>query len=178
MSGRTLLDTALATIDGVDGASAVTLPTVILSAEEAALLGEVDSWLSRERLIGKLWCRECGMEREMETAIEPHQIVLKCDHRMLFYQGPVPVQRVEHAEAVLPSALVRVTIPEMPMPAGDAYMQRKYGKFLKANGLMEALWCLRCEDEGQQSGLRVTVNAQEVSLLCRHRHLLYRGITI
>lgn len=170
------LDTSIATLDTPTGQT--TVPAVLLSDEEAALIGEVESWLSRHRMHRKLWCRECGPESEVDVFVEPTGIGFTCGHRLLFYQGEVPVTRTHYPHAGESLVVVRVQIPEMPLPIADAFMQRKWDKFLKAYGFREALWCLQCEDEENPSGTRVTVNTQEVSILCRHAHRVYRGLTI
>lgn len=177
ISGKSITDTTIATLDTVDGPKQ--LPAVVLSAGEAALLGEYASWCSRERLSPKLFCRDCGPESEVEVFIDPHKIGIICAHRMLYYEGPVPVVRTDHreeGEALI--APVRVVIPEVPLAIADAYMLRSYQKFLVAHGLQEAMWCLTCEDEGEPSGMRAYVRVDEIALLCRHRNLVHRGLTV
>lgn len=171
-----LLDTTTATVDTPEGQHEV--PGVLLSADDAALIGEVESWLSAHRLYRKLWCRECGPDVEVEAHVTPEGIGFVCQHRVLFYQGLVPVVLTNHPHAGETIAVTRFTVPEVPLLMADAFMQRKWDKFLKAFGLREALWCLQCEDEGNASGTRVMVNAQEVTILCRHAHRVFRGLTL
>ncbi|KKW05440.1 MAG: hypothetical protein UY40_C0020G0017 [candidate division CPR1 bacterium GW2011_GWC1_49_13] len=95
--GKTIADVFSADVTTSDGATS-RLKGIRLSAEEAALLGEYASWLSRERLMPKLFCRECGPDCEVEVNIDPTVIGIICDHQMLFYEGPVPVVETLHPE--------------------------------------------------------------------------------
>lgn len=171
------LDTAKVTVTQPDG-TVTERQGVRLSAEEAALLGEYASWCSRERLMPKIVCRTCGPDHEVEVNIDPHVIGIICGHRMLFYEGHVPVVETHHLEAgetlIAPE---RFMIPEVPISAVDAHMIRRYDKFCRLYGLREAMWCGVCEDEGNPGGLRSEVNALRVSHLCRHAHRVYTGIT-
>lgn len=177
-ASKTAVDVVRADVRKPDGTMA-RLHGVRLSAEDAALLGEYASWFSRERLSPKLFCRECGPDCEVEVNIDPSVIGIICGHRMLFYDGPVPVVETHHREAgetlIAPQ---RVVIPEVPLSAVDAHMIRRYDKFCRIYGLREAMWCGVCEDEGNPAGLRSEVTALRVSHLCRHAHRVYTGVTV
>src|SRR3990167_5777192 len=77
----------------------VDLPASILTAEDATLLGEYESWLSRARLIRALSCRDCGPQQAVQVFVEPTRIGLICGHRMWYYEGPVPLVLTEPPEA-------------------------------------------------------------------------------
>ena len=176
--GKTIADVFSADVTTSDGATS-RLKGIRLSAEEAALLGEYASWLSRERLMPKLFCRECGPDCEVEVNIDPTVIGIICDHQMLFYEGPVPVVETLHPEQgeVLVSPQ-RVVIPDVPLTAADALLIRRYDKFCKLYGLREAMWCGVCEDEGNPPGIRSSVTPMHVSHLCRHANRVYAGMTL
>ena len=156
----------------------IELPATILTAEDAALLGEYESWLSRERLIRKLYCTDCGTGDEMQAFVQPWQIGLICQHRMLFYEGSVSVVETVHPQAGEGLTVVRVVVPEVPIGTADAYMLRRYQKFLRHYWLQEALWCLQCEDEEQPSGLKAYVTVSEMALICRCQARIHRGLTL
>ena len=152
-----------------------TLDTVFLSAEDAALLGEYESWLSRERLYRKLQCRACGPDCEVEAIVEPTQIGIACAHRLLLYQGQVPMRLTDYAHAGDPVTVIRVMVPDVPIAVADVYMLQRYKKFLMANGLQEALWCLKCEDEGESSGVKAFVTVDQVVIQCRCQRRISSG---
>ena len=152
-----------------------TLDTVFLSAEDVALLGEYESWLSRERLYRKLRCQTCGPDCEVEAVIEPTQIGIACAHRLLLFQGHVPMRLTDYAHAGESVDVVRVVVPDVPMAVSDAYMLQRYKKFLMAHGLQEALWCLKCEDEGESSGVKAFVTAAQVVVQCRCQRRIASG---
>lgn len=171
-------DHVLSTLTQEDG-STVTLPTTVLTAEDAALLGEYESWLSRERLRRTLFCVDCGRGDEVQVFVEPTQIGIVCAHRMLFYQGPVPVRLTdhpEHGESVI--APVRVTVPEVPIAPADVHMLRRYRTFLRTYALQEALWCLCCEDEGNAPGCKAFVRPDGIAVLCRCTHRVFAGLVV
>ena len=178
IAGKTIADDFITDVARSDGTTA-RLKGVRLSAEEAALLGEYASWLSRERLYPKLFCRECGPDYEVEVNIDPTAIGIICHHQMLFYEGQVPVVETHHpeqGEALI--APVRVDIPTVPISAADAHMIRRYDKFCRIYGFREAMWCGVCEDEGNPAGLRSEVDALHVRHMCRHANRVYSGVTV
>lgn len=178
IAGKTANDMTIGTITLSDG-SVHTHPVVLLSPEDAALVGEYQSWLSRARLDRKLWCRECGLQQEVQIAIKPHQIGFVCDHRMLFYQGPVPVVETNHphaGESLI--APYRVVIPDTPITPSDAFMLRRWDTLCRAYGFREALWCLTCEDEGNASGIRPDVGPTHYALLCRCQRRIHTGLAV
>ena len=177
MGVGSILDQTLTAQTREDGTVA-TLPTTILSDADAALLGEYESWLSRARLTRKLYCKDCGLDSEVAVFVEPGQIGLTCGHRMLFYQGHVPVRLTEYPEAGEPALIVRVTIPDEPIAVADAYMLRRYQKFCQTYGLAEALWCLRCEDEGNPSGCKAYVRVDRMAILCRCANRVFHGLAV
>ena len=178
VAGKTINDFSPADVTKSDGTSA-RLQGIRLSDEEGALLGEYASWLSRERLHPKLFCRDCGPDCEVEVNIDRTCIGIICNHRMLFYDGHVPVRETHHPEAgemlISPE---RMFIPEVPLSAVDAHTIRRYDKFCRLYGLREAMWCGVCEDEGNPAGLRSEVGPLRVSHLCRHAHRVYTGVTV
>lgn len=165
-----------ATQTNPDG-SVVTLQTTFLSEPDVVLLGEYESWLSRARLYRRFVCRTCGPDCEVQALIEPHQIGIACGHRLLLYQGHVPVrltmEPVSAGETVL---VVRSVIPNAPITVADAYMLRRYQRFLNTHALQEALWCLKCEDEGAPSGITADVTVNRMVLLCRCTRRLFSGL--
>lgn len=174
MSAR--LDTTVATQIHPDGTVA-TLPTTVLTPIEAALLGEYETWLSRERLVRKLFCRTCGPDREVEVFVEPDTIGLTCGHRLLYAPGPIPVQHVTHPDLGEPLIHVpAVAIPDTPIAVADAYLLRRYQAFCRTYGLQEALWCLQCEDAGDPSGCTAFVQVDNMVILCRCQRRIFHGI--
>lgn len=173
-----LNDHTTAILDTPDGGT-VQRPTTLLTADDAALLGEMESYLSRERLSRTLWCNTCGFDTDVQVYVRPDSIGILCDCRLLFYQGPVPVVLTTHPdEGERLIAPYRAMIPDVSMDAADAYLWRRYDTLLRLHGYKEALWCGQCDDEDQPHGLRAEISASQVSLCCRHAHRLYRGITI
>lgn len=176
MSAISLLDRTTATVSQGDGIKE--LPAVLLTPEEAALLGEYASWLSKSRLSAKLFCNDCGPQHEVEVYIDPQKIGIICQHRMVFYEGPVPVVETLHPDAGTPITVVRVVVPETKIQTADAYLLRRYQKFVLKHGFKEALWCLKCEDEGEASGMRAYVTASSIALICRCQMRTFVGLTI
>lgn len=178
LTGKTITDSET-TFVSKRGATAQRLHGIRLSADEAALLGEYASWCSRERLSPKLFCRDCGPYCEVEVHIDPTMIGIICGHRMLFYEGPVPVVETHHPHAgemlIRPE---RIVIPEVQLSAVDAHLIRRYDRFCRIYGLREAMWCGVCEDEGTPAGLRSEVTVMRVSHMCRHANRVYSGMTI
>lgn len=177
ISGKTALDFSTASVSRKGGTS-VQVKAVLLSPEEAALLGEYASWCSRERLMPKLFCRDCGPECEVEVNIDPHTIGIFCNHRMIWYEGPIPLVETHHPDAGESLTVVRVIVPEVPMAQADAFMLRRYRKLLDAYGLQEAIWCLSCEGEGQAAGVKAYVRPDRISFMCRCKHRTYAGLTL
>ena len=172
----TILDRTSATVS--HGDTAQELPATILTTEDAAMLGEYASWLSRERLSAKLFCADCGTDKEVEVFIDPTKIGIICAHRLLYYEGQVPVCETVHPDAGVSISVIRTIIPEKVMAIADAYLVRRYQKFLRTHGFKEALWCLKCEDEGNSSGLRAYVQPAEMAFLCRCASRVHKGLTI
>jgi hypothetical protein len=83
-------DTTTGTIVGADGA-VLNRPTVILSQEEADLLRRYKKFLQKRGLREALYCTTCWTgdlaDGVSEAYVTDAQILLKCNHRMLFYQG-------------------------------------------------------------------------------------------
>lgn len=155
---------------------AVELPAVPLTAEDARVVGAYCSWLSRMRLIGKLQCVTCGPDPEVEVYVDDTRIGIVCPHRMLYYEGPVPVVQTPYRPDP-PSALLLIgVVPTVPISVGDAHLLRQYKKFLLAHGLKEALHCLRCEEQERESGMRAYVTATEIGMICRCANRTHRGL--
>ena len=152
-----------------------TLQTVFLSAVDAALLGEYESWLSRERLYRKLQCRTCGRDCDVEAIVEPTQVGIACAHRLLLFQGHVPMRLTDYVHAGEPVVVVRLLVPDVPMAVADVYMLQRYKTFLNHYHLQEALWCLKCEDEGASSGVKAFVTVDSVVVQCRCQRRISSG---
>lgn len=76
----------------VDASGAViNRPTVILSQEEADLLRRYKKFLLKRGLREALYCTSCWngnlADGISEAFVTDAQILLKCNHRMLFFQG-------------------------------------------------------------------------------------------
>lgn len=152
-----------------------TLQTAWLSEADAVLLGEYESWLSQEKLCRKLYCRDCGPGLEVEALVEPTQIGIACAHRLLLFEGPVPMRLTNHADLGEPVLIERIVIPDVVLPKADAFMLMRYRGFLLRYALQEGLWCLKCEDEGNPSGLKAYVRADNMVLLCRCQRRIFNG---
>lgn len=178
IAGKTLNDQSVAYVSK-RGAEATKRVGIRLSAEEAGILGQYASFLSRERLSPKLYCQDCGPDCEVEVNINPVVIGVICDHRMLFYDGPVAVTETMHREE--PRQLVtlaRIGVPERALSDADAMLMRQYQKFLRAYGLQEAMWCLKCEQENRPAGMKVYVRPEVISMQCRCANRVSTGMTI
>lgn len=155
-------------------AEPVELPAIELSATEAAILGQYASWLSKERLMGKLTCPAC--DAEVEVYVDNTKIGIVCAHRMLYYEGPVPCVETIHPESTGHGLTLLGPVPDRPISTTDAHLLRQYKKFLLAHGLKESLWCLRCEDEGREVGLRAYVTNSDIGFLCRCANRTHKGL--
>ena len=65
-------------------------PTVVLTTEEAELLRHYKQFLARYGLREALYCNTCwqgSLSDGMDVYVTGGQILFKCRHRMLFYQG-------------------------------------------------------------------------------------------
>ena len=162
----------LAAVTTPDGNTSV-LKTAWLSETDAILLGEYESWLSQEKLYRKLYCRDCGPSAEMEVLVEPTQIGLACAHRLLLFQGLVPMRLTNHLDLGEPVTIERLSVPDVPIHKADAFMLMRYRGFLLRYALQEGLWCLKCEDEGNPSGLKAYVKADNMVLLCRCQRRMF-----
>jgi len=84
-----LNDTTKSVILGPDGVPA-TLPTVLLTGEEAKLLREYKKFLDRHRIKEAAYCHDCwehNLQHGMAAFVTPDQIMFRCRCRMLFFQG-------------------------------------------------------------------------------------------
>ncbi len=82
-------DITTSVIVGPDGSPA-SVPTIILTQEAAALLRLYKKFLEAHRLREALYCQECwdGQNPDgCEAYVTDHQILIRCRHRILFYQG-------------------------------------------------------------------------------------------
>ena len=153
----------------------VELPAVELTPDEAMLLGRYATWMSAWQLIAKLYCRDCGPAHEVEVFIDRDKIGIICQHRMLWYQGPVPVVLTTHPEA--PALLVPVFFPtEVTLDLMSAGLLHDYDAFCRKHGLREALWCMACEEQGEASGVRPSITATTIELMCRCTRRTHRGL--
>jgi hypothetical protein len=60
----------------------------------------------------------------------------------------------------------------------DAEMLRQYKKeFLARHGYKERLWCLKCEENGEHSGVRAFVRENKIGMTCRCASRVYHGMT-
>jgi hypothetical protein len=78
------------------------------------------------------------------------------------------------------SELIFSTIPttrDKLLSQHDAELLRKYKQFLMKYGLKESLWCLKCDDAGQPSGLKAYVTDGKIDFECRCTVRRYRGQT-
>lgn len=146
----------------------VEIPAVPLTTEDVAVVGAYCSWLSRERLIGTLQCVTCGQDAQVEVYVDDTKIGIACPHRMLYYEGLVPVVKTVHppdpAEELL---IARFSVPEVPISHMDAQILRQYKTFLLTYGFKEALHCLQCEEHDRESGMRAYVTASDIGVICR-----------
>lgn len=155
----------------------VELPVVELSLAEARIVGAYCSWLSKERLIGTLYCRSCGPDVALEVYVDDTKIGMVCQHRMIVYEGPVPVVKAPYVARTPPDVLVLSNvIPTVPISLMDAQLLRQYKKFLLAHGLQEALHCLWCEEEERESGVRAYVTESAINVTCRCASREHKGI--
>ena len=68
----------------------VNKPTQLLTKEEAELLRKYKKFLEARGLREALFCSTCwsgDLSDGMDAHVTPHQIMFKCSHRLLFYQG-------------------------------------------------------------------------------------------
>ncbi len=83
-------DTVTGTIIAPDGTVA-NRPTIVLSQEEAELLRKYKKFLAARGLREALYCNHCWSgnlaDGVSEAYVTNQQIVIKCNHRLLFYQG-------------------------------------------------------------------------------------------
>lgn len=66
---------------------------------------------------------------------------------------------------------------EQVFTRSDAELLRKYKKFLLAHRMKESLWCVKCEERGDPSGLLASVMDDRIEFLCRCTARRYRGQT-
>lgn len=86
---QTNTDTTTGTIVDKDG-NVLNKPTVILSKEEAELLRNYKKFLQKRGLREMTFCNTCwsgDREDGMDVFVTDAQILFKCRHRLLFYQG-------------------------------------------------------------------------------------------
>ena len=163
----------------------ITLPTgethdvtiTTLSQTEAHIVGAYQSWLGRAHLDRQVWCKTCGRDEEMQIAIEPNRIGLICGHRILMYEGPVPVVETMPLPSV-DIVPVRIVVPEQPIDPVDAFLLRQWDRFCETHGLQEALFCQVCEAEGQSPGIRPDVSGTHYTLECRCAKRVHTGLAI
>lgn len=62
--------------------------------------------------------------------------------------------------------------------AADADLLRRYKRLLLKYGLIESLWCVPCEHEGREPGLRASVMDDKIDFECRCTVRRYRGQTL
>jgi hypothetical protein len=82
-------ETTIGTLVDANG-EVVNKPTVILSKEEAELLRKYKKFLAARGLREALFCNTCwtgDLSDGMDAFVTDGQILFKCAHRMLFYQG-------------------------------------------------------------------------------------------
>lgn len=60
----------------------------------------------------------------------------------------------------------------------DAELLRRYKALLVKYGLIESLWCVPCEHEGREPGLRASVMDEKIDFECRCTVRRYRGQTL
>lgn len=157
-------------------AEPVELPAIELTADDARVVGEYCSWLSKARLIGTLQCVACGPDPEVEVYVDDTRIGIVCPHRMLYYEGPVPVVKTVHPPDPATDLVMLFSVPEVPISNMDAQILRRYKTFLMTHGLREALHCLKCEEHERESGMRAYVTASEIGLLCRCANRTRKGL--
>lgn len=86
---KTNTDTVVGTIVDANG-EVVNKPTVLLSKEEAELLRKYKKFLQARGLKEAIFCTTCwdgDLSDGMDAHVTEGQILFKCAHRMLFYQG-------------------------------------------------------------------------------------------
>lgn len=86
---QTNSDVTTGTIVDKDG-NVLNKPTVILSKEEAELLRNYKKFLQKRGLREAIYCNTCwqgDLADGIDAFVTDGQILFKCRHRMLFYQG-------------------------------------------------------------------------------------------
>ena len=85
-----LNDTTKSVIVAPDGTPA-TLPTVILTGEEAKLLREYKKFKQRHRILEANYCEDCWEQNRnhgMDGYVSNESIFVRCRCRALHFQGP------------------------------------------------------------------------------------------
>lgn len=85
-----LNDTTKSVIVAPDGTPA-SLPTVILTGDEARLLREYKKFLDRHRIKEAAYCTDCwehNLQHGMDAYVTHDQILFRCRCRALYFQGP------------------------------------------------------------------------------------------
>ena len=79
---------------------------------------------------------------------------------------------------ILDSSGRPATYRERQFSQHDAEMLRAYKKaFLERHGYREKLWCQKCEDAGENPGVRAFVTEQRIGMICRCASRHYEGMT-
>ena len=82
-------DVVIGAIVSPDG-EVLNKPTVLLSKDEAELLRNYKKFLQRRGLREAIYCNHCwqgDLSDGMDAFVTDGQILFKCRHRLLFYQG-------------------------------------------------------------------------------------------
>lgn len=82
-------DVTVGTLVDANG-EVVSKPTVLLTHDEAKLLREYKKFLAKRGLREATYCNTCwqgNLEDGMDVFVRDDQILFKCRHRLLFYQG-------------------------------------------------------------------------------------------
>ena len=85
-----LNDQTKSVIVAPDGTPA-SLPTVLLTGEEAKLLREYRKFLDRHRIKEAAYCSDCwesNLQHGMKAFVTPENILFQCRCRALYFHGP------------------------------------------------------------------------------------------
>jgi hypothetical protein len=178
--------TTILTLGDGDNRRNETLPTTILTSEDATILCHYRAFLDAHELRESIYCDECAgpPDRGAKIARGDSQVAVFCPHRVWFFQGALPKPSTYDLTAgpiIQPGHALRVTLTDedlqVTLGESTAKLLRAYKRLCQKYGWKEALDCRTCWANGQPEGMRAFVTDDRIAFICRHRTLAYVGQT-
>ena len=156
-----------------------TVPTILLSADTAAIMRAYFFWAMSNQLEPELFCGDCAdgsREKKAQYNITETEIEIVCDcSQRVFFGASLPPAPVV-ASTTLPAN--DTGVGQVLLSEDAARLLRLYKKVLIDLNLKEALRCNACYGLEQEDGCNAQVLSQSIRIHCRCSDRRYAGLTI